>query len=119
MKPAIEKIRLAKHYTPVMIVPVAADYRGFIKVDEVDGRSPVERAAAAFVPDLRGHCAGRKTKSAVEFFAALGSSKIKQPNRNFHRKIGIFELQMGIDSVGDVQIARCVRRIFLKQQKNA
>ena len=52
---------------------VAADYRGFIKVDEVDGRSPVERAAATFVPDLRGHCAGRKTKSAAEFFAALRS----------------------------------------------
>ena len=34
------------------------DHRGFIKVDEVDGRSPVERAAATFVPDLRRHCAG-------------------------------------------------------------
>jgi len=45
----------------------AIDYRGFIKVDEVDGRSPVERAAAAFVPDLRRHCAGRMTKSAAEF----------------------------------------------------
>jgi hypothetical protein len=42
------------------------DYRGCI---EMDGRSPVERAAAAFVPC----CAGRTTKSAVEFLAALGS----------------------------------------------
>jgi hypothetical protein len=31
-----------------MITGVAADYRSFIKVDEVDGRSPVERAAATF-----------------------------------------------------------------------
>ena len=45
----------------------AVHYRGFIKVDEVDSRSPVERAAATFVPDLRGHCAGHKTKSAAEF----------------------------------------------------
>jgi len=29
-----------------MIAPAAVDHRGFIKVDEVDGRSPVERAAA-------------------------------------------------------------------------
>jgi hypothetical protein len=26
--------------------------------NEVDGRSPVERAAATFVPDLRRRCAG-------------------------------------------------------------
>ena len=30
--------------------PVAVDYRDFIKVDEVDGRSLVERAAATSVP---------------------------------------------------------------------
>ena len=83
----------------------------------MDGRSPVERAAAAFVPDLRGHCAGRKTKSAVEFFAALGSSKVKQPNRNFHRKISEFWGADGIDSDADVQIARCVRRIFSERCK--
>jgi len=29
----------------------AVDYRGCIEVDEVDGGSPVERAAAAFVPE--------------------------------------------------------------------
>jgi hypothetical protein len=40
---------LAKHYNYVMITPVAVDYRDFIKVDEVDGRSLVERAAATFV----------------------------------------------------------------------
>ena len=68
----------------------AVDYCGFIKVDEVDGRSPVERAAATFVPDLRRHCAVQMTKSAVEFFAAVRSFKIKQPNRNFHRKISDF-----------------------------
>jgi len=44
------KISLAKHYNFVMITPAAVDHRGFIKVDEVDGRSPVERAAATFVP---------------------------------------------------------------------
>jgi hypothetical protein len=82
-----EKFLLAKHYNLVMIACAAVDYRGCIEVDEVDGRSPVERAAAAFVPDLRRHCAGRTTKSAVEFFAAVGSFKIKRPNRNFHRKI--------------------------------
>ena len=33
----------------------AVDHRGFIKVDEVDGRSPVERAAATFLyPSCRG-----------------------------------------------------------------
>ena len=42
------------------------------------------------VPDLRRHCSRRITNSAVEFFAALGSSKIKQPNGNFHRKIREF-----------------------------
>jgi len=44
-----KKFLPAKHYHSVMISCVAVDYRGFIKVDEVDGRSPVERAAAAFV----------------------------------------------------------------------
>ena len=44
----VRKKLLAKYYNFVMITPAAADYRGFIKVDEVDGRSPVERAAAAF-----------------------------------------------------------------------
>ena len=34
----------------------AAFYRGFNEVDEVEGRSPVERAAAA-LPDLRRRCA--------------------------------------------------------------
>ena len=71
------KIPLAKHYSFVMITLAAVDHRGFIKVDEVDGRSPVERAAATFVPDLRRHCASRTMKSDVEFFAALGSSKTK------------------------------------------
>jgi hypothetical protein len=46
----IANLFLAKHYRYVMIANAAADYRSFIKVDEVDGRSPVERAAAAFVP---------------------------------------------------------------------
>jgi hypothetical protein len=44
------KFLLAKHYNPVMFETAAVDYRGFIKVDEVDGRSPVERAAATSVP---------------------------------------------------------------------
>jgi len=44
------KIPLAKHYNSVMITAAAVDHRGFIKVDEVDGRSPVERAAATSVP---------------------------------------------------------------------
>jgi hypothetical protein len=48
-----QKLSLAKHYNYVMIVPAVIDHRGFIKVDEVDGRSPVERAAATFVPDPR------------------------------------------------------------------
>jgi hypothetical protein len=90
----------------------AIDYRGFIKVDEVDGRSPVERAAATFVPDLRRHCARRTMQSGAEFFAALGSIKIKQSNRTFHRKVSVFELHMGIDSVADVQVARRVRCVF-------
>jgi hypothetical protein len=85
-----QKIPLAKYYNFVMIVPAAVDHRSFIKVDEVDGRSPVERAAAAFVPGLRRHCARRTVKSAVEFFAAPSSSKIKRRNRNFHRKICCF-----------------------------
>src|SRR5262245_1317747 len=46
------KIPLAKHYSFVMITLAAVDHRGFIKVDEVDGRSPVERAAATFVPGV-------------------------------------------------------------------
>jgi hypothetical protein len=41
---------LAKHYTSVMMALPRLIYRGFIKVDEVDGRSLVERAAATFVP---------------------------------------------------------------------
>lgn len=41
------------------------------------------------VPDLRRHCVRRITNAAVEFFAALGSSNIKQPKRNFHRKIRV------------------------------
>jgi len=40
------KFVLANDYNSVMIAPAAVDRRGFIKVDEVDGRSPVERAAA-------------------------------------------------------------------------
>jgi len=44
-----------------------------LKVDEVDGRSPVERAAATFVPDLRRHCARRTMKSGIAFSAALRS----------------------------------------------
>jgi hypothetical protein len=48
-------------------VSATVDYRGF---NEVDSRSLVERAAAAIVPDLRRHCAGRTMKSAVQFFAA-------------------------------------------------
>jgi transcription initiation factor TFIIIB Brf1 subunit/transcription initiation factor TFIIB len=90
----------------------AVDYRGCIEVDEVDGRSPVERAAAAFVPDLRRHCAGRTTKSAVDFFAAVGSFEIKRANRNFHRKICDFFAAHGIDSDADLRIAKCVRPIF-------
>ena len=60
-----------------MIALAAVDHCGFIKVDEVDGRSPVERAAATLAPDLRRHCASRPMKSGVEFFAALGSSKTR------------------------------------------
>jgi hypothetical protein len=45
---ACPKLPLAKHYDFVMVGSAAIDYRGFIKVDEVDGRSPVERAAATF-----------------------------------------------------------------------
>ena len=47
-----------------MIVAAAVDHRGFIKVDEVDGRSPVERAAATFVPDPRRQL-GRSLPLAV------------------------------------------------------
>ena len=66
---------------------VAADYRGFIKVDEVDGRSPVERAAATFVPDLRRHCARRTMDSGAEFFAALGLiPKINSLIEKWHKK---------------------------------
>lgn len=62
------KIWLAKHYNSVMIrysfkeVRLAVAYRGFNEVDEVDeveGRSPVERAAAASFPDLRRRCAAK------------------------------------------------------------
>jgi hypothetical protein len=38
-------------------VRLAVAYRGFNEVDEVEGRSPVERAAAASFPDLRRRCA--------------------------------------------------------------
>jgi len=38
------------------------------------------------VPDLRRRSPGRTTKSAVEFFAADRSFKIKQANRNYHKK---------------------------------
>jgi len=89
-------------------------------VDEVDGRSPVERAAATFVPEPRRHCARAENKSTVEFFAAVGSFKIKHPNRDFHRKNFDFKLTMEALWMGDAQIARCVRRIFLSglnQQK--
>ena len=78
-----KKIPLAKHYNFVIIALTAVDHRGFIKVDEVDGRSPVERAAATFVPDLRRHCASRAMKSGVEFFAALGSSKTQLESAYF------------------------------------
>jgi hypothetical protein len=47
-KIAAKKIFLAKHYNSVMMTTAATNYRSFIKVDEVDGRSPVERAAATF-----------------------------------------------------------------------
>ena len=60
------------------------DYRSFIKVDEVDGRSPVERAAATFVPDPRRHCVRRITKCAVQLFAAVESFKIMPPDGNSH-----------------------------------
>jgi hypothetical protein len=59
------KIWLAKHYNAVMIryffteVRLAVAYRGFNEVDEVEGRSPVERAAAASFPDLRRRCAAK------------------------------------------------------------
>ena len=54
---ASEKISLAKHYNFVTIARAVVDYRG---CNEVDGRSPVERAAAAFVPDLCRHCTWRR-----------------------------------------------------------
>jgi hypothetical protein len=38
---------------------VAVDYRGGIEVDEVDGRSPVERAAATFLPSCEDPLPGR------------------------------------------------------------
>jgi hypothetical protein len=50
---ARRKFLLAKTLQLCNDCAVAADYRGFIKVDEVDGRSPVERAAATFVPCTR------------------------------------------------------------------
>lgn len=73
-------------------------------------------------PDLRRHCTGQITNSAVEFFAALGSSKIKQPNRNFHRKFLIFEVHIRIHSEADVQCASREGLIFAKyhtEQKGA
>ena len=70
------KFPLAKHYDFVMIGTTAVHCRSPALIDGVDCRSPVERAAATFVPDLRRHYTGRTTLSAAEFFAALGSFKI-------------------------------------------
>lgn len=44
------EIFLAKHYNSVMLAGLRLITVAFIKVDEVDGRSPVERAAATSVP---------------------------------------------------------------------
>ena len=45
---------------------VAVDYRGGIEVDEVDGRSPVERAAATFLPSCEDTLPGRLlTRSSI------------------------------------------------------
>jgi len=52
------KFPLAKHYGFVMIAQLRFITAASLKVDEVDCRSPVERAAATFVPDLRRHWAG-------------------------------------------------------------
>jgi hypothetical protein len=72
-----------------MIALAAADYRGFIKWMKwmAAARWSGLRLLLYLLADLRRHCVGRTTKSAAEFFAAVGSFKIKQPNRNFHHKI--------------------------------
>ena len=65
----------------------AVDYRSFIKVDEVDGRSPVERAAATSVPDQRRHYAWRITKIRRRVLRrAPGSSKINGLTEKWQKK---------------------------------
>jgi len=48
-------------------------------VDEVDGRSPVERAAATFLPKLQRYCALQKTNALFQFFAP-----------STHQSLGLF-----------------------------
>ena len=59
-----------------MIVAAAVDHRGFIKVDEVDGRSPVERAAATFVPDPRRHLCQWNNEVRRKGTAKLAKAKV-------------------------------------------
>jgi len=49
----ISNFLLAKHYKSVMMTLAGVDHHGFIKVDEVDSRSLVERAAAASCTRLK------------------------------------------------------------------
>jgi hypothetical protein len=85
---------LAKHYNYVMITPVAVDYRDFIKVDEVDGRSLVERAAATFVPDLRRHCIVQTINPPSSSSPLSDRSRLNSLTETSIVKFLIFELQM-------------------------
>ena len=80
---------LAKHYISVMIALPRLITAASLKWMKwmAAARWSGLRLLLYLGPDLRRHSAGRTTKSAAEFFAVLGSSKIKQPDRNFHRKI--------------------------------
>jgi len=71
---ATAKFLLAKHYNLVMIAGAAVGYRGLI---EVDGRSPVERAAATFVPDLRRPVPGEQWIPAPSSSPRSGSFQDK------------------------------------------
>jgi len=82
-----------------MIAPAAVDCRGFIKVDEVDGRSPVERAAATFVPDLRRHSARRTMKNpASSSSPRSGHQRLNSATETSIVKFAIFELHVKPES---------------------
>jgi len=72
----------------------AIDYRGFIKVDEVDGRSPVERAAATFVPDLRRHCTVQTTNPASSSSPRSGHPRLNSLTETSIVKFLNFGVQM-------------------------